>query len=95
MALVIPIILLSTIGSVVLIGLCRGSVWGFVYLIRYRLMKRPAHTARNEVSTAHDIAAIVICLISLLAAAVMLIYGMPIIMQYLPQIDELIPADIL
>lgn len=95
MALVIPIMLLSTIGIVALIGLCGGSIWGFIYLIKYRLMRYPAHTARNEVSTVHDIAAIIICLISLAAVAVILIYGMPIVMKYLPDMDKMIPANIL
>ena len=95
MAIVIPIMLLSTIGSVVLIGLCGGSIWGFIYLIKYRLMKYPTHTAKNKVSTSHDIAAIIFCLISLAAVAVMLIYGMPIVMRYLPDFNELIPTNIL
>lgn len=95
MALVIPIMLLSTIGSVVLIGLCGGSIWAFIYIIKYRLLKYPAQTAINKVSTAHDIVAIIFCLISLAAVAVMLIYGMPIVLKYLPDMDKLIPANIL
>lgn len=66
-----------------------------IYLIKYRLMKSPAHSTRNQVSTAHDIAAVSICLISLAAVATMVIYGMPIVAKYLPDVNELISANIL
>ena len=95
MALVILIMLLSTIGSVVLIVLCGSSMWSFIYLIKYRLLKYPTHTARNEVSAMHDIVATVICLISLVVFVAMLIYGMPIVIKYLPEINELLTTSII
>ena len=43
----------------------------------------------------HDIVATVICLISLVVFVAMLIYGMPIVIKYLPEINELLTTSII
>lgn len=87
----VPIIMVCAIvGTVVLIFLCRCSIWAFIYLIRHLLLKRSAERAGDEISANHTIIAVVICIITIAVVAALLIYGMPIVVEYFPRLDELL-----
>lgn len=76
--------------AIALIFLCGSSKWAFKYLIWYRLLKHPAGREKDEVKITHDMAAIAISLAALVAAAALLIYGMPVVIEHLPEFDEML-----
>lgn len=78
---IIMIILLSLIGAVVLIALCKCARWSFIYLIRYRLLKMEVKQSCYELTAKHDVLSIVIALLTLTVAVLLLIYGLPIILE--------------
>lgn len=81
MKLVIPIMLLATVGTIALVFLCRGSQWGFVYLVKYRLLKKSPERRFYEPSTRHDVLAAIACIVTLIVVALLLMYGLPIIIE--------------
>ncbi|MCM1500517.1 MAG: hypothetical protein NC124_18805 [Clostridium sp.] len=88
----VPVIMVCAIvGTVVLIFLCRYSIWAFTYLIRYLILKRPAERAGDEINANHTIIAVVICIITIAVVAALLIYGMPIVVEHFSELDELLP----
>lgn len=78
---IIMIILLSLIGAVVLIALCKCARWSFIYLIRYRLLKMEVKQPCYESTAKHDVLSIVIALLTLTVTALLLIYGLPVVLK--------------
>lgn len=76
---VIAIILCSLFGTIALLALCGCARWSFIYLIRYRLLKMEVKKNHYEINIKHDILSIVIAVLTLIAVALLLIYGLPII----------------
>lgn len=81
MKLVIPVMLLATIGTITLVFLCKGSQWGFNYLVKYRLLKKPPEKRYYEPSTRHDVLAVIACIVTFIAVVLLLVYGLPIIIE--------------
>lgn len=78
---IVMIILLSLIGAVVLIELCKCSRWSFIYLIRYRLLKMEVKQSCYELTAKHDILSIVIALLTLMVVVLLLVYGLPVVLE--------------
>lgn len=77
---VILIIILATIGSVALIGMCGCIRWSFKYLIN-RILKNVIKESKYETSTKKDIISIIIVILSIVLLGILLYYGLPIIIE--------------
>lgn len=78
---IVMIILLSLIGAVVLIELCKCARWSFIYLIRYRLLKMEVKQSCYELTAKHDVLSIVIALLTLTVVVLLLVYGLPVVLE--------------
>lgn len=86
---VILIILLSIIGTIAMLFLCGCSRWSFIYLIRYRLLKMEIHDEKYTLNRKHDILSVCIAIITLVVVALLLMYGLPIVMDNIDQLPIL------
>lgn len=77
---VILIMLLATIGSVALILLCGISVWSFIYLFR-RIIKKNDTQGKYLKNTSKDIIAVISVIVTIIVVALLIIYGLPIIIE--------------
>lgn len=78
---IVMIILLSLIGAVVLIELCKCARWSFIYLIRYRLLKMEVKQSCYELTVKRDVLSIVIALLTLTFVVLLLVYGLPVVLE--------------
>lgn len=82
--LYVPVIMLcAVLGTIGMLVLCGCSRWGFTYLIRYRLLKMEVKKSRYTLCMKHDILAVIIAVIALLAVALMVIYGVPFVAEHI------------
>ncbi len=80
----VPVIMLcAVLGTVGMLVLCGCSRWGFIYLIRYRLLKMSVAKSRYEPCMKHDILSIIIAGITLIAVVLMVIYGAPFVAEHI------------
>lgn len=85
---VVLIILCALVGTIAMLALCNCALWSFIYLIRYRLLKMEVKQERYTLTGKHDIIAVIIVIITLAAAAVLLIYGLPFVMEHISELPE-------
>lgn len=78
---IVMIILLSLIGAVALIALCKCARWSFIYLIRYRLLRMEVKQPCYELTAKHDALSIVVALLTLTFVVLLLVYGLPIVLE--------------
>lgn len=83
--IVIAIILLSLIGTIIMITLCGGALWSFIYLIRYRLLRMNVKQERYAPSRKKDTIAIIIAILTLAVVAVLLIFGLPFVLEHISE----------
>ena len=82
--LMVPVIMLcAVLGTIGMLVLCGCSRWGFVYLLRYRLFKMEVKKSQYELCMKHDILSAIIVVITLIAVALMVIYGVPIVAEHI------------
>lgn len=83
--LMVPMIMLcAVLGTVGMLILCGCSRWGFIYLIRYRLLKMEVKRNRYALCMKHDILSVVIVVVTLTVVAFMVTFGVPFVAE---QID--------
>lgn len=85
---VILIMLCALIGTIAMLALCGCARWSFIYLIRYRLLKMEVKQERYVLSGKHDIAAAIIAVITLAVVAVLLVYGLPFVVEHISELPE-------
>ena len=85
---VILIILLAIVGTIAMLALCGCARWSFIYLIRYRLLKMEAVKERYALSMKNDIRAVIIAGVTLAVAVLMLIYGLPFVVEHFSELPE-------
>ena len=82
--LMVPVIMLcAVLGTIGMLALCGCSRWGFIYLIRYRLLKREVKQSRYAVCMKHDILSAIIAVITLITVVLLLIYGVPFVAKHI------------
>lgn len=80
----VPVIMLcAVLGTIGMLVLCGCSRWGFIYLIRYRLLRMEVKKSRYELCMKHDILSVIIAVITLIAVALLLIYGVPFVVEHI------------
>lgn len=83
----VPVIMVcAIIGTVALLVLAGTARWSFIYLIRYRLLKREVANQRFVVSTKNDIFSIAISIVTLIVVVAMLIYGVPFVFEHISEL---------
>lgn len=85
---VILIILCALVGTIAMLALCGCARWSFIYLIRYRLLKMEVKRGCYVLSWKHDIMAVIIAVIALVVVAVLLIYGLPFVVEHISELPE-------
>ncbi len=83
---VILIMLCALVGTVAMLALCGCARWSFIYLIRYRLLKTEAKRDCYIPSTKHDIMAVMIAVITLAAVVLILVYGVPFVIEHISEL---------
>ncbi|MCM1060982.1 MAG: hypothetical protein NC452_11920 [Eubacterium sp.] len=78
---VLIIMVLSVVGVIAMLALCGCARWSFIYLIRYRLLKMEVKQERYTISRKNDIISIIIAAITLVFVAMLLIYGVPFVIE--------------
>lgn len=86
--MVILIILCALVGTIAMLALCGCARWSFIYLIRYRLLKMDVKQERYVLSGKHDIVAAIIAVITLAVVAVLLVYGLPFVLEHISELPE-------
>ena len=69
-----------------MLALCSCARWSFIYLIRYRLLKMEVKRECYVLSRKHDVLAVIIAIITLAVVAVLLIYGLPFVMEHISEL---------
>lgn len=83
---VILIMLLALVGTVAMIALCGCARWSFIYLIRYRLLKMEVKQKKYTISLRNDVLSIIITLATLAVVAVLIIYGVPFVIEHISEL---------
>lgn len=86
MITVIAIILCSLVGTIAMLAFCGCVMWSFVYMIRYRLLKREVTQKRYTTSRTHDFAAVTIALLALAGTSVLLAFGLPFVAEHISEL---------
>lgn len=83
---VIGIILLSIIGTISMLALCGCAQWSFIYLIRCRFLKLEVNHVYYALSRKNDIKAAIIAVLTLAVTAVLLIFGLPFVIEHISEL---------
>ena len=86
----VPVIMAcAVVGTIAMLILVGAARWSFIYLIRYRLLKREVKNQHFAVSTKNDVLSIIIAIVALIAVAIMLIYGVPFVVKHISELPIL------
>lgn len=85
---VILIILCALVGTIAMLALCGCAWWSFIYLIRYRLLKMEVKQERYALTGKHDVMAAVIAVFTLAVAVLLLVYGVPFVVDHISELPE-------
>ncbi|MCM1488151.1 MAG: hypothetical protein NC203_07275 [Firmicutes bacterium] len=91
---VISIILLSLIGTVIMIFLCGTAIWSFTYLIRCCLLKKKAAQGNYKATKNRTIFAVIVAAVTLIAFACLLIFGLPFVIENIDFSEIPLPDDL-